>query len=61
MAETTKLSVGKVLDKLLRSSDAPRSKMARLDEKIEALDRETKRLRETRRSVERNQRAGKDR
>ena len=58
MAEPTKLSVGKVLDKLLRSTDVPRSKMAQLDEKIEALDQETKRMRETRRRVERSQRPG---
>ena len=36
MAETTKLSVGQALDKL-RGTDEPASKMARLDEKIEAL------------------------
>jgi hypothetical protein len=35
MAETTKLSVGKVLEKL-RGTEAPRTKMARLDEEIEA-------------------------
>ena len=39
MAETSKLSVGRVLDKL-RSADMPKSKITRLDEKIETLDQE---------------------
>jgi hypothetical protein len=57
MAEITKLSVGKALDKL-RGADVPASKMARLDEKIEALNEETRRLRATRLRVERSQRFG---
>jgi hypothetical protein len=57
MAETTKLSVGEALNKL-RDADPPASKMARLDEKIGELDQETRRLRETRLSLERSQRVG---
>jgi hypothetical protein len=60
MAEINKLSVGKAVDKL-RDTDAPRSKMTRLDEEIDALDRETKRLRMTRRRLERDQRSGSTR
>jgi hypothetical protein len=60
MAETTRLSVGQVLDKL-RSDDAPKSKMTRLDEKIDALDHETQRLRAERRRLERDQQAGSTR
>jgi hypothetical protein len=57
MAEISKLSVGQVLDKL-RSADVPKSKITRLDEKIETLDQETQRLRAERRRLERDQRAG---
>jgi hypothetical protein len=57
MAETTKLSVGQALEKL-RGTDAPKTKMTRLDEKIDALDEETRRLRAARRGLERNQRNG---
>ena len=57
MAETTKLSVGQAIDKL-RGTDAPKAKMARLDEKIDTLDEETQRLRAMRRRLERDQRAG---
>jgi hypothetical protein len=57
MAETTKLSVGQALEKL-RGTDVPASKMARLDEKIERLNEETRRLRATRLRVERDQRVG---
>jgi hypothetical protein len=57
MAETTKLSVGQALEKL-RGTDAPKAKMARLDEKIDTLDEETQRLRAMRRRLERDQRAG---
>ena len=57
MAETTKLSVGQALEKL-RDTDAPKAKMARLDEKIDTLDEETQRLRAMRRRIERDQRAG---
>jgi hypothetical protein len=43
MAETTKLSVEKAFEKL-RGSDPPKSKNARFDEKIDALDEEIKRM-----------------
>lgn len=56
MAKTSKLDVGKALDKL-RGTDLPKSKMTRLDENIDALDQEIQRLRAARRRVERNQRA----
>jgi hypothetical protein len=59
MAETTKLSVGKVLDKL-RRADAPqsKSKMTGLDEKIDTVDEELQRLRAARRRLERSQGGG---
>jgi hypothetical protein len=57
MAETTKLSVGQALEKL-RGTDTPKTKMTRLDEKIDALDEETRRLRAARRRIERDQKAG---
>ena len=60
MAEINKLSASQALDKL-RGTDAPRSKMTRLDEEIGALDEETQRLRMTRRRLERDQRAGSTR
>jgi hypothetical protein len=44
MAETTKLSVEKALEKL-RRGDSPKSKNARLDDKIDTLDEEIKRMR----------------
>ncbi|MGA9083522.1 MAG: hypothetical protein WB390_13800 [Pseudolabrys sp.] len=59
MAETTKLSVGQALDKL-RGTDAPKTRITRLDEKIETLDEETRRLRAARRRLERDQRAGRE-
>jgi hypothetical protein len=57
MAKTTKLSVGQVLDKLRSTTDVPKSKIAHLEEKIDALSQETQRLRAVRRRVERDQRA----
>jgi len=50
MAETSKLSVGQALDKL-SGTDAPKSKMATLDDKIDDLDQEVRRLRTMRRSL----------
>ena len=55
MAEINKLAVGKVLDKL-RSTDVPKSKITRHDEKTEELEQEIQRLRAARRRLERNQR-----
>jgi hypothetical protein len=54
MAETPKLSVEKALQKL-RSADAPKSKNARRDEEIDALDEEIKRMRAQRLRLERHQ------
>ena len=56
VAETTKLSVGQALEKL-RGTEAPKAKMARLDEKIDTLNQETQRLRAMRRRIERDQQA----
>ena len=55
MAEINKLSVGQALDKL-RRTDAPQSRMERLDEKNDALDEEIQRLKETRFRLERGKR-----
>ena len=59
MAETTKLSVEKALEKL-RGSDPPKSKNARLGEKIDTLDEEIKRMRAQRLRLERRQRTTRD-
>ena len=56
VADTTKLSVGKALEKL-RGTDAPKAKMAQLDEKIDILDEETQRLRAMRRRLGPDKRA----
>ncbi len=53
MAETTKLSVDKALEKL-RGTDAPKSKLTRLDEEIASLDEETQRLRAQRLRLQRH-------
>jgi len=55
MAEINKLSVEKALEKL-RSSDAKKSKSARLDEKDAELDEEIRRMREQRLRLQRHQR-----
>jgi len=55
MAETTKLSVEKALEKL-RGSDEPKSRSVRLDEKIDELDEDIKRMRAQRLRLERHQR-----
>ncbi len=47
MADTPKLSVEKALDKL-RAPDAPKARMEQLDDEIEALEEERKRLRAAR-------------
>ena len=56
MAETTKLSVEKALDKLRNADAAPKSKAERRDADIEALDEEIKRMRAQRLRLERHQR-----
>jgi hypothetical protein len=55
MAETTKLSVEKALEKL-RASDAPKSKDTQRKEEIDALDEEIKRMRAQRLRLDRHQR-----
>src|SRR5262249_39772277 len=55
MAETTKLSVEKALNKL-GSTDPPKSKTERIDEKIDELEKETERMRAQRLRLERHQR-----
>ena len=50
MADTSKLSVGKALEKL-RGTDEQKSKATRLDEKIDDADKEVQRLRAMRRSL----------
>ncbi len=57
MAGTTKLDVGKALEKL-RGTETPRSRMTQLDDKIDELDKETQRLRAANRRLERSQRTG---
>ena len=50
MADTSKLSVGKALEKLCGTED-PKSKVTRLEEKIDDLDKEAQRLKAMRRSL----------
>jgi hypothetical protein len=57
MAETTKLSVGKALEKL-RDTEVPKSRMTRLNEKTYELKEEVRRLRAARHRLERDQQAG---
>jgi hypothetical protein len=54
MAEINKLSVGQALDKL-RGTEAPKTRMTRLDGKIGELDKEIQQLRATNRRIERDQ------
>lgn len=54
MAETNKLSVEKALEKI-RSGGSPQSKDVRLEEKMDALDEEIKRMRAQRLRLERRQ------
>jgi len=58
MANTTKLPVEKVLEKI-RSSDSSRSKSVRREEEMAALDEETKRMRAQRLRLEADQRKQK--
>ena len=60
MAEINKLSVGQAIDKL-RGKDAPKSRMDQLDQKIDELDEQTRRLRAERHRIERDQRANQNR
>jgi len=55
MAETTKLSPEKALEKM-RRTEPRKTKMERLDEKNDALDEEIKRMRAQRLRLERHQR-----
>jgi hypothetical protein len=57
MAETTKLSVRKALEKL-RDTEVPKSRMTRLNEKTDELKEEVRRLRAARHRLERDQQAG---
>ncbi|MBX9845462.1 MAG: hypothetical protein K2Z80_27010 [Xanthobacteraceae bacterium] len=57
MAGTTKLDVGKALEKL-RGTDSPKTRISRLDEQIDAIEKETQRLRAENRRLERDQRSG---
>ncbi len=57
MAETTKLSVEKALNKL-READEPQSEISRHEQKIEALDEEIRRMRAQRMRLEAHQRRG---
>ncbi|WJR79190.1 hypothetical protein [Bradyrhizobium sp. NP1] len=58
MAEISKLSVGKVLDKL-RSNDAPKeAKTTQLEKKINTTDEEIQRLRAASLRLKRGHRAG---
>jgi hypothetical protein len=54
MAETDKLSVEKALEKI-RSGGSPQSKDERLEDKMDALDEEIKRMRAQRLRLERRQ------
>ena len=58
MAETTKLSVGQALEKLRSDTPSKANKITKLDEKIDALDKEMQRLRSERHRLERSQRLG---
>lgn len=58
MAETSKLSVEKALEKL-RGADETKSRSARIDDEIDALDEETRRMRAMRLRLERRQRSSK--
>jgi len=52
MAETSKLSVGKVLDKLRGAGAPQQTKLQQLEEKIKAQDQEIARLRAERRRLQ---------
>lgn len=56
MAEITKLSVGKVLDKLRSTDPQKSSKIAQLDDKVKTIDEEIQRMRAARLRLKRGQR-----
>lgn len=56
MAETTKLDVGKALDKLRKADAAPKSRASRRDDEMDVLDEEFKRMRAQRLRLELRQR-----
>jgi len=55
MADTTRLSVEKALNKI-RSTDEQKSRNERIDDEIDALQKETERMRAQRLRLERHQR-----
>lgn len=55
MADTTKLSVEKALEKL-RKSEQPKSKSERRDEKVDALNEEIRRMRAQRQLLDQSTR-----
>ena len=59
MSNPGPLSVGEVLDKL-RSADPPKPKLARLDDDLETLRRETQRMQAARRKLEQGRAADLD-
>ena len=59
MAETPKLSVEKALEKL-RRADAPKSRNTRMNEEIDAIDEEIKRLRAQRLRLDRQRSTKRD-
>lgn len=60
MADNSKLSVGKALDKL-RGTEPKKTKFTQIDEKIDALDQELRQLKAQNRRVSRDQKAGANR
>ncbi len=59
MAEISKLSVGKVLDKLRRNDAPEKSRMTQLDDKIKTAEEEIQRLRAARLRVKRGRPAAR--
>ena len=57
MAEITKLSVGKVLDKLRRNDAPEKSRIMQLDDNIQTTEEEIQRLRAARLRLKRGQSA----
>jgi hypothetical protein len=59
MADTTKLSVEKALEKL-RGKEPSKSRAAQFDEKVDKLDEEVERMKAQRLRLERHQRRKRD-